>query len=165
MLRIGVVGAKKRRPKAAYAPPFRGRFGARGAVLSTADNLADHRAGPIGRVVAGPDDVTVGTHEDAARLVGTAPIAIAVAYDLHGHAQRSCRVLERHTTNGACLARKHRLDDTPLEAAEIISRDRRLRSGACITFRQCGPDLDGSLRHTGFEFASAFRRIRKWIVQ
>jgi hypothetical protein len=37
---------------------------------------AKHRAGLIGRGVAGPDDVTVGTHTGEVPLVGSAPIAV-----------------------------------------------------------------------------------------
>src|SRR3984893_8895899 len=46
-------------------------------------------------MVAGPGDVAVGTHENEPRLVGRSPVAVAVAYDFEGHAQGSCRGLER----------------------------------------------------------------------
>ena len=60
---------------------------------SAADSLPDHRGGPGGRAVAGPDDVLVGAHEDQPRFVGFAPI-VAVAHDLQRHAQRLRRRLE-----------------------------------------------------------------------
>src|SRR5271166_5866824 len=63
--------------------------------LCAPDRLADHRIRAIGRAVAGPDNVLVGTNKDEARLVGIAAVAICVAYDLQGHAQRSRRLLER----------------------------------------------------------------------
>src|SRR5262245_28908739 len=57
--------------RAARAPPG----------LSAAHDPTHHRAGILGRGVAGPGDVTVGTHEHKARGVGGAPVAIAVADD------------------------------------------------------------------------------------
>src|SRR5262249_47355165 len=65
------------------------------ARLRAADGPADHRAGVGGRGIAGPRDVTVGTHEHEARGVGGAPVAIAVADDFQRHVPRSCRLLER----------------------------------------------------------------------
>src|SRR5262249_9965030 len=80
------------------------RNDARGASprrLRAADGPAGPGAGTLRRGVAGPGDVTVGPHEHEARGVGSAPVAIAVAYDFQRHAQRSCRLLERR--DGAVL--------------------------------------------------------------
>src|SRR5262249_35010232 len=98
------------------------RNDARGAVtarLRAADDLSDHRAGILGRGVAGPRDVAVGTHEHEARGIGGAPVAIAVADDFQRHVQRSCRLLER--CDGAVLLRVLRVECQQAETgAELL---------------------------------------------
>ena len=94
--------------------------------LCAADGLADHRAGLIGRVVAGPDDVTVGTHEHEARLVGSAPVATGVADGFQGHAQRACRLLERR--DGCVWDIEREQAETGAELLEDVPPGPRLRA-------------------------------------